>query len=203
MHSVEVAPDELDNPLIWPILSLLEKQPESWKVHILADALLKGDLLRQLDDDNYLDLFKRNFLIMNALFQLQEMLLPKQYLQVEAMDICLMWAKPGQQALSNEDPLKQYYLDWQNYDANHQDIRHLMDTFWTNYRQNFSEPSRPCIDLDREEALAVFELPLEATPSQIRRQWRKLALKYHPDRQGGDTSMFREVCEAWQVLRYV
>ncbi|MDF4599355.1 DnaJ domain-containing protein, partial [Vibrio parahaemolyticus] len=36
---------------------------------------------------------------------------------------------------------------------------------------------------------------------EIRRQWRKLALRWHPDRENGDAERFRVLCEAWNVLR--
>ncbi len=87
--------DDIDNPLIWPILSVLEASPQSWKVHYLMAELQKNTIMDHLDDDPQLDLFKRNFLIMNALYQLQEMLLPQQWLQVESMDIRLMWRGAG------------------------------------------------------------------------------------------------------------
>ena len=47
----------------------------------------------------------------------------------------------------------------------------------------------------------VFELDETATDRDIRKQWRKLALKWHPDREQGNAERFREVCEAWQTLR--
>ncbi|WP_087018068.1 DNA-J related domain-containing protein [Thaumasiovibrio subtropicus] len=201
MQVKEQRESEFENPLIWPILSILEEQPSGWKVHTLAEALGKQDMITSLDDDSYLDLFKRNFLMMNALFQLQEMLLPKQWLQAEAMDICLMWATGGGHQINYQDPLREYYLDWQNYDASHQDIKVLMDSFWKRYQQHVNENRGHVVDLDRDEALVVFGLPMDASDMEIRRTWRKLALKWHPDRQEGNAEKFREVCEAWQILR--
>ncbi len=192
---------EFENPLIWPILSILEEQPKGWKVHTLAEALMKREMITSLDDDSYLDLFKRNFLMMNALFQLQEMLLPKQWLQAEAMDICLMWAAGQGQQVNTQDPLREYYLDWHNYDASHQDIKILMDSFWKRYKQHVNDQSSNIVDLDKDEALVVFGLSSDASDIEIRRTWRKLALKWHPDRQEGNAEKFREVCEAWQILR--
>ena len=51
------------------------------------------------------------------------------------------------------------------------------------------------------QALKVFELDETATDRDIRKQWRKLALKWHPDRDQGNAERFREVCEAWQTLK--
>ena len=56
--------------------------------------------------------------------------------------------------------------------------------------------------MDRSKALSLFELPLDATQTEIRKTWRKLALKWHPDRECGDSEQFRVLCEAWCVLRH-
>ncbi|MBM3956859.1 MAG: J domain-containing protein, partial [Gemmatimonadetes bacterium] len=48
----------------------------------------------------------------------------------------------------------------------------------------------------------VLQLPRNATPEDIRKAFRRLALKYHPDRnKSGDASeRFKEINEAYQVL---
>lgn len=46
----------------------------------------------------------------------------------------------------------------------------------------------------------ILELPETATQDQIKRQYRKLALRYHPDRNGGDDQRFLEVKEAYEIL---
>lgn|GEM_PF-4842681 len=46
----------------------------------------------------------------------------------------------------------------------------------------------------------ILELPDNATQDQIKRQYRRLALRYHPDRNGGDDQRFLEVKEAYEVL---
>ena len=40
--------------------------------------------------------------------------------------------------------------------------------------------------MTREEAFSILGLGPDATPVQIRTQWRKLAMQYHPDRNPGD-----------------
>jgi hypothetical protein len=37
--------------------------------------------------------------------------------------------------------------------------------------------------------------------AQMKRAWFKLALRLHPDKQGGDAASFREVQSAFEVLR--
>ncbi|MDD1793458.1 DnaJ domain-containing protein [Enterovibrio makurazakiensis] len=195
--------DDIDNPLIWPILSVLESSNESWKVHYLMAELQKNTIMDHLDDDPQLDLFKRNFLIMNALYQLQESLLPNQWLQVESMDIRLMWRGAGagfvQHEVNRDDPLREYYMDWKNYDAQTEDVRELLKSFWKRYQQHVGHCSETTVE--RRNALKALGLSDSATNSEIRRQWRKMALKWHPDRPEGNAETFRTMCEAWQSLR--
>ncbi|GAB3531441.1 DNA-J related domain-containing protein [Photobacterium alginatilyticum] len=195
---------EYDNPLIWPIISLLQAKPTGWMIHTLADALRQQNLLETLDDDPEKDLFKRNFLLMNALYQLQEMLLPKQWLQAQAMDIRLSHNMASDQnQIDINDPLRDYYLDWRNYNTDAEAVKALLSSFWRRYQSHIgsshSASSAPLSSANHQD-LALLELPADATAGQIRRQWRKLALRWHPDRPNGDAKQFRKVCEAWQRL---
>ena len=65
--------------------------------------------------------------------------------------------------------------------------------FWSS-RVN---PVRPI--LERQQALAVLGLPPDATRQQIKRRYRELAKKYHPDR-GGDQQEMRRIIAAYQLL---
>jgi hypothetical protein len=189
-----------DNPLIWPLLSLLQKSVHGWKVHHLATELQSQGLMHDLDPIPEKDLFKRNFLLMNALFELQDMLLPGQWVQTQAMDIRILRILPGDIDLiqHQEAGLKSYYLDWANYDTSSNVVRDMLESFWTSYKSYIGINGRV---MHLTQALRVLELDVSASDREIRRQWRKLALKWHPDRQGGDAARFREVCEAWQTLR--
>lgn len=194
---------EIENPLLWPILEVLRKKPTGWKVHILAAYLSEKELMPVLDSRPDKDLFKRNFLIMNALYQLQETLYPDRWVQVEAMDIALLPnCHHGQQYhIDPQDPLRDYYTQWSNYEAEEGEIKRLLNEFWTRYREYVGQQTQRTGTLDRVKALRLFELNEGASDSEIRKKWRKLALKWHPDRQNGNTDQFRLVCEAWHVLR--
>ncbi|AIV08869.1 molecular chaperone DnaJ [Vibrio harveyi] len=190
----------MENPLLWPILDILRKQPSNWKVHTLAHELSQKGYIQQLDESPDKDLFKRNFLLMNALYQLQETLYPDGWLQVEAMNIVLMSAiEASRHSVDTNDPLREYYLDWKNYEADEGEVRRLLNDFWSRYQRyiggNVSD------DLDRSKALHLFELDADVTRTEIRRQWRKLALRWHPDRENGNADRFRVLCNAWNVLR--
>ncbi|HUC86864.1 MAG TPA: DnaJ domain-containing protein, partial [Candidatus Saccharimonadales bacterium] len=51
---------------------------------------------------------------------------------------------------------------------------------------------------DYYEALGVSK---SASADEIKRAYRKLALQHHPDRHGGDDSEFKEINEAYEVLK--
>lgn len=189
-----------DNPLIWPLLSLLKNSNHSWKVHLLATVLQQKDLMQDLDEDQQKSLFKKNFLLMNALFQLQDMLLPEHWLQVKAMDIQIFNIIPTnlESSLREDDALREYYLNWINYDTCPNIIKEMLESFWNRYE--FYIGTNPNL-MQKEQALRVFELDLDATNREVRHRWRKLALKWHPDRPDGNAAQFRQVCEAWQTLR--
>lgn len=190
-----------DNPLTWPLLSLLKEKPQHWKVHYLFIELKNKGLLGQLDEDENKDLFKCNFLTMNALFQLQITLLPNEWLQVQSMDIFLSPHIPQQVELelSHDSSLRDYYLDWNNYDTSGDLIKEMLESFWNKYNNYIGDSA--VIVVGREQALKVFGLKNEASPKEIRKRWRQLALKFHPDREGGDSEKFRKACNAWQTLR--
>jgi DnaJ-domain-containing protein 1 len=66
-------------------------------------------------------------------------------------------------------------------------------TFW----QSNANPARPL--LQRQQALAVLGLPPNATPQQIKRRYRALAKRYHPDR-GGDPRQMQRIIAAYEFL---
>ncbi|GGQ26915.1 DNA-J related domain-containing protein [Shewanella litoralis] len=189
-----------DNPLIWPVLTLLKSSNTSWKVHHLASELQTKGLMHDLDPMPEKDLFKRNFLLMNALYELQDMLMPRQWLQVKAMDIQIFRIIPSNADIEHtrDGALRDYYLDWANYDASVNVVREMLESFWSSYQQYIGVNVQL---MHKGHALKVFELDATATDKDIRKQWRKLALKWHPDRDEGNAERFREVCEAWQTLR--
>lgn len=190
----------VENPLIWPLLTMLQGAQQSCKIHELASELQRNGLFPNTESDANKALFKRNFLLMNALFQLQEILLPNQWLQVQAMDIQLLQQLPTEHRLilEQDNALRSYYLDWTNFETSSEEIETMLGFFWKRYHACLGKPEQV---LDKSAALHIFELDSCASKQDIRRQWRKLALKWHPDRSSGNALKFRQVCEAWQTLR--
>lgn len=66
-------------------------------------------------------------------------------------------------------------------------------TLW----QSTANPARPLIQ--RQQALAVLGLPPNATTQQIKRRYRALAKRYHPDR-GGDPRQMQRIIAAYELL---
>lgn len=191
---------EIDNPLLWPILEILRKHPSGWKVHTLASQLRELGYIHQFDPSPDKDLFKRNFLIMNALYLLQEHLYSEQWLCVDAMNISLIGdADSSLNAIDHLDPLREYYLNWTHFEASESEVRGLLKEFWQTYQRYIGGHSTS--DMDKSKALALFELESSATQEEVRKRWRKLAFRWHPDCEGGDADRFRMLCKAWNVLR--
>ena len=51
---------------------------------------------------------------------------------------------------------------------------------------------------DYYEVLGVSKT---ASEDEIKKAFRKAAVKYHPDKEGGDEAKFKEVNEAYEVLK--
>ncbi|CAK3009063.1 hypothetical protein VCRA2133E348_40131 [Vibrio crassostreae] len=100
--------------------------------------------------------------------------------------------------IDRQDPLRDYYINWVNYEADEGEVKRLLNEFWTRYRKFVGGDE---LDMDRSRALNLFELPIDATHHEIRKRWRQLALRWHPDRDEGNTAKFQTLCEAWHVLR--
>ncbi len=57
--------------------------------------------------------------------------------------------------------------------------------------------------MDYKDYYKILGVPTDATPDQIKKAYRKLAVKYHPDKNQGNKSAeakFKEINEAYQIL---
>ena len=185
------------NPLVDAIFLQLTTQ-SIFKVHTLAANLKDLNLLPSLDNDPSKDLFKRNFLIMNALYQLQSELLHQEiFLQVKSMEI--KFIPYTEFALCDTDPLQKYYLDWQNYDTSKEEVDALLDDFW----QQFANQTAPItIDKTAHQVLCKhWNISQDYTESELRKRWRQLAFESHPDQSQGNGERFKQLQNEYERLK--
>ncbi|TYL46678.1 DNA-J related domain-containing protein [Marinomonas sp. IMCC 4694] len=192
----------MNNPLVDPILTLLKKQPNGTSEFDILKALKEQlPAFNTLAEDANLALFRQHFLIMNALYQLQQSLWQdeKLLLNISALRIYLTRASDVQRSDSTsldnsvDAKLAAYYLDWGEYektDAN--DVSDLLNRFFTGIH----------VSGDREAALNTLQIDV-ANPSKadIKQQYRKLAQQHHPDR-GGDQDVFIDLRKAYEYLNF-
>lgn len=184
-----------DNPLIPAVLQVLRESDQRLAIHQLLQGVKAITAIPELDDDVQMALFKLNWLMMNALYQLQVTLLQEgYYLVISTLDIHL---EPLQQADNRarqrqleRDPLRDYYLDWSHFsDTTREQVEALMDGVWQHYISGDQE----------QKAYQVLGLSSSASMQMIRRTYRRLAGLHHPDK-GGDALQFMEVRQAYEVL---
>ena len=57
----------------------------------------------------------------------------------------------------------------------------------------------PNQNINNNEYYELLHVKKNATSSEIKKSYRKLAMKHHPDK-GGDPEKFKEITEAFEVL---
>lgn len=189
------------NPLIPDILCALKRNlakdsPAAFGIHHLLTELSGHPCFEGLADSNELGLFKKNFMMMNALYQLQQSLWQEEQLQlnIEPLNVHLAPRAPqstGNSALSSADPMQEYYLDWRHYfETTQEDVEALLNQFW-----------QRCDGGDKKtRALECLGLGVEAGVEEIKLRYQQLASQHHPDK-GGDTARFIAIREAYEILR--
>ncbi len=197
----------MKNPLIPSLLGLLMQRPgegvEALSAHDLLTNLADHAAFSMLDPSPQLQLFQKNFLLMNALYQLQTQLWQEEsiYLSVSVLKIELY--KPATRAAEEEGDrverirheldavasLRDYYLDWNNFEQTEEDVKKLLNSFWALFEGGEQ----------RQKALNLLGLNESATIHQIKRRYRVLAAQHHPDR-GGSTVRFIEIRQAYEIL---
>ena len=55
--------------------------------------------------------------------------------------------------------------------------------------------------MSKRDYYEVLGVSKTASEDAIKKAFRKLAVKYHPDKQGGDEAKFKEINEAYEVLK--
>ncbi|WP_158969278.1 DNA-J related domain-containing protein [Paraglaciecola sp. L3A3] len=175
-----------------------------------SDGLTEYELLKQLQSPAYrvfqqqdlqdpLVLFQTHFIIFNALYHLKQTYLQEQLgiLEISCLSIRLTPWQPGQAGLQQQDKLAEYYLNWQHLaETDQQAVEKLLDSFWQGLSGNSTKSTAT---MSTDEALKVLELTELSCPQIIKKQYRKMLHKHHPDK-GGSTSHTRLLHQAYESL---
>ncbi|WP_235423488.1 DNA-J related domain-containing protein [Pseudoalteromonas luteoviolacea] len=191
----------MTNPLLDVIFEILSTGTH-YKVHELAAQITSHKALPNLDSDPHKELFKKNFLIMNALYQLQNELHEYgHHLHVSNMDIYLHQAAvdtPNSNApqVESSAALRHYYLDWSNYETSEEDIEALLTSFWQKYLL-----TTPSLGSEaRAQLQKKWQLPTQYSATELQKRWRQLAIENHPDK-GGDAAIFKQIKQEYEQLK--
>ncbi|EAQ64315.1 hypothetical protein MED121_19599 [Marinomonas sp. MED121] len=189
----------MNNPLIQPILSILEASDQGIsEFELLRQLERQAPIFDELGDDPNLKLFRKHFLIMNALYQLQSQLWQEDEvrlyispLQIHLEAVAQIEASQSSEVEDGaEAKLAAYYLDWDEYDnTNAEDVEALLKGF---YNKLFNQE-------DTENALKLLGIKENPTKSEIKRAYRLLVKKAHPDK-GGDAKKFIKLRKAYEHL---
>lgn len=175
---------------------ILDARPAGMTEHDLLKALaereldfFEGDFFRST-----LGLFQRHFLLFHCLYLLRDRLRAAGQgdMQIHCLGIRLL---PYRNSSSDHpalaDPLAAYYLDLGNLESTDEaEVLRLLDDFWKRFAG----------EGQRDEALAAMELAHPVSYPDIKQQYRRLAMQWHPDR-GGDPEQFQRLEWAMGILR--
>ncbi len=178
-------------------LTLLSQHPDGISEYQLLKRLRDEEyaLFPRLELGDHLGLFQSHFLLFHSLYRLRDRLHLEQraLLRISALLIELADYEAGDGALCEADPLRDYYLDLDNLDKTGEaDVVALLDDFWR--RMQRGEPERVAA------ALTVLELDEVSGFEQVKRQYRRLVMRHHPDR-GGEGAKMLALNEALEILR--
>jgi hypothetical protein len=187
--------DKANNPLIASVLQVLQQQQGPLGIHQLLQELKKRIVIPLIDNDEQLALFKLNWLMMNALYQLQMSLFEDGlYLTISTLHIQLQscLATNDSKSLSQQNKLRDYYLDWTNFtETTQQDVEALLRDALLRFNSH------------EQSTWAYQQLGIQqgASANEVRLAYRRLANLHHPDK-GGSTEMFMQIRQAYEVLRW-
>ncbi|MCW8889390.1 MAG: DnaJ domain-containing protein [Sedimenticola sp.] len=188
-----------NNPLIVPILALLHDEPAGLSEHEMIKRLLEtDDHFSDTVQSGELALFQKHFLVMNALYQIQDSMLAwGMSLQIDPLLIRFIPSEQTEPSagmdISQNEPLRRYYLDWDNlHETSESDVAALLNSFWDRYY---------AMDKQAEalERLGLVEGD-RLSWATIQNRYRQLITRHHPDK-GGDQAQFIEIREAYELLK--
>jgi hypothetical protein len=186
----------MHNPLIPEILSLLHDHPNGISEYDLIQRLQGHHAFEGLDGAQTLSLFQIHFLVMNALYTLQQQLWQEEQLYLEVSPIrsylapATVGASEGHALLAQCSTMSGYYRDWSNLEGiTEAEVELMLDRFWNRF----------VVEDLRGPALITLGLEANCSREQVVQRYRQLAATHHPDK-GGDPEQFIEIRQAYEVL---
>ncbi|MRJ45452.1 DnaJ domain-containing protein [Idiomarina loihiensis] len=169
-----------------------------WTEHELI-ASLQGPPYEFFDKEALRDpltLFQTHFLLFHCLYKLRERWREeKKYeLFIHTLNIeCQPWQR-GVSALTEKDALAEYYLDLNQLGSTSgADVESMLDDFW---RRMGHSSSRVETSMPVNDAWQIMEVEPPASQTFIKKQYRKLVHKYHPDK-GGSVAKMQKIQKAY------
>ncbi len=187
----------MDERLTTHLVAILEAHPEGLGEHRVMRLLGEAGIepFTALDFHDPLALFQAHFLLFHLLYRLRDHFHQQRrgHLEIHTLAIRLGPYRRGVEALTADDPLRRYYLDLEHLRAvDRTAVEALLARFWHRLAGQGDEEAR-------RRALAELELSEPVTLEEIRRRYRQLAARHHPDR-GGDATRMQRLNAAWRVL---
>lgn len=180
------------------ILNRLEDFPEGLSEYALLkwlESQAEG-LPIERDDSDQLTLFRSHFILYHLLYRLQGRLHTERRGSLSISPLCIRIEADSLSGvgLIEHDPLRAYYLDLAELErTTADDVATLLDSFWRRL-----EAWHAC-----RGALEVLGF-IDEVPefAEVRRRYRQLCMRHHPDR-GGDTTTLQTINEAMAQLERI
>lgn len=119
------------NPVLPQVLSELRQHPEGVSEYYLMRTLDRQHAFDELDAAGVLALYRKHFIIMNALYDLQDILWQEEgrVLQISPVHIELHKSCGEHDRVEPNPILSEYYLDWCNFEqTTSEDVLNLMES---------------------------------------------------------------------------
>lgn len=176
---------------------LLQPEYQSISEYELIKILQSGHYhtLNNLSMNQADQLFQLHFLVFHALYKIQKDLLETQtgFLKISPLCISIestQHHKSTSKHIYQHDKLAEYYLDIRNLtNTTELDIEQLILSFW----KSLHHPD------NHLESLKILNLTPPVTYNEIKKQYKRLASKHHPDK-GGSKELIQQINQAMATL---
>lgn len=208
MHTQKAEISSTANPLLTPVYQILRQNQAGLSEYALLTSLQKAGYRFPATTtvSAELALFRKHFVLMNALYQLHERLWDEGvHLHISPLLIRMESLSADQRTETGESSgygadvstdhrhgaLRAYYLDWRHFqESTDESVTALLDSFWRGYQHA------------GDHRAALNTLGLDADQKrwpEIKQAYQRQARRHHPDR-GGDSQRFQAIREAYETL---